>query len=80
MTQPVVTLGQRISIGQHAIPALVRTQTTDGWNVAYLQGTYKVVEEEVIWSGAKWEFRYSGPSGKQLHGVEAQQIRRQLES
>mgnify|MGYP001374722737 CR=1 FL=1 len=75
MSQPAVGISTWVSIGMERLPALVLRKTSEGLEVAYVQGGYKVIADEVRWDGSQWVFANPGPSGRQLHGAEAVRVR-----
>lgn len=62
---PVVAPGDWIKIGaRRCVVSTVYDQRPPGEiEVVYLDDRDRAINEDVVWSGGKWEFKYSGPSG-----------------
>jgi len=72
-----VNIGHWISVGRSAQDAYVMATHEDGsLAVGYYQNRAKAIKEDVIWDGSRWEFRYPGPNGSYLSGVEEALVKR----
>jgi hypothetical protein len=72
MSNPVVEVGNWISIGDNNINAYVFYVHTETEVAAgYYQNKEKAIKEEFVWDGNNWQFKHSGPSGTYLKGHEA---------
>jgi hypothetical protein len=73
---PSVASGQWIRIGA-SVDGYVFSVNSDGsLEVGYYQNRIKAIKETVVWSGTTWEFKYQGPEGSYLRGVEEALVKR----
>jgi hypothetical protein len=78
--RPEVRKGEWITIGNpqssHAQVGLVMDIFNDGTlGVGYYQNRRKAIKSDVIWNGEYWEFKYPGPEGLYLSGVEERRVK-----
>ena len=77
MEAPSVQINQWVQVGPSGIDAVVLDIYTDGsLAVGYYQNRLKAIKEDVVWNGAQWQFKHSGPSGSYLGGAEAAMVKR----
>lgn len=44
--------------------------------VGYYQNNAKAIKEDVVWNDSFWNFKYSGPNGTYLRGVDEAIVKR----
>ncbi|MHB0918749.1 MAG: hypothetical protein ACYC1G_13340 [Thiobacillus sp.] len=73
-SQPYVKVGEWISVS--GVAGLVMGVFPEYLTVGYYQNQAKAIKEEVVWDGAHWKFKSSGPDGSYLHGLEEAAVKR----
>jgi hypothetical protein len=73
---PNVIPGQWIRVGDSIDGYVFHVNGDGSLEVGYYQNRIKAIKETVVWNGAKWAFKYSGPNGSYLRGSDEALVKR----